>query len=576
MAGLTKEQKEIIRMIEKEAKLAGIDPDFAVSLANIESGFRHVPAKVAEGQPPSTAFGPFQVNKATAKSNGVDYDEMVKSPELAVRTGIMNIVRHAKNPDLMTVNPDTGIKEIDPLRIAAAHRYGESSQYAKTGDRNLIDKTLANYLADAMDHFPEQTFPQTVYTKPTEKVAEQKIDMGTMPLGSTEPLPSSGEAIDMGSQPLAEYSAQEQNESDRRLAGAAGAGVGAFVGAVKVPAISIYKKAYDYLRRAPQVQDVNAIVEAANKVNEAKAAGQAGGQSGQPTRKVNVPMGTKDAGRMQAGQTGVMPYNYAKALGLTDIEAAQAVDMTKNVGGAHDLGAKRTEGMQRVQQIAPNQFAENPLYGGLLTQTPSVGGGPRASYAFKQPEVENGQVVQAGGLQQLPKGQPISSTPTPAKQPSVVRRATTGFGNAIGTVAGSSPIMGGLAGYGTLYNLQDAYSNYDQGNIPAAISSGIGSAASAASVIPKAAPYAGTVSALVDADRRRRERDYAGMFTSGVGAVAPYVAPFMFGPQVGIPVGVATAVGAPFANELKDYLQRGGDQTPAPKKAFRHRGFGLD
>jgi hypothetical protein len=66
------------------------------------------------------------------------------------------------------------------------------------------------------------------------------------------------------------------------------------------------------------------------------------------------------------------------------------------------------------------------------------------------------------------------------------------------------------------------------------------------------------------------------MLTSGVGAVAPYVAPFMFGPQVGIPVGVATAVGAPFANELKDYLQRGGDQTPAPKKAFRHRGFGLD
>jgi hypothetical protein len=562
MAELSEDQRRIIRLIERDAKRFGIDPDFAIALANLESNFQHIPATDKK----STAFGPFQVNKATAEANGYDYEMMKKSPQMAVEAGIKNLVRHANNPKF----------EGDPLRIAAAHRYGENSEYAKTGDPKFIDKTLATYLADAMDHFPEQALPQTIYTKPSEKPAGEGVDMGSVPLDSTEPLPVEGDGIDMGSQPLATISPQEDNASDRRLAGAAGAGVGAFLGAAKVPAIKIYKKAYDYLNRAPQVQDVNAIVEAGNRVNQANAAGQAGAQGRQPTGRVNVPMGTTDAGRMQAGQTGVMPYNYAKALGLTDIEAAQALDMTKNVGGAHDLGAKRTQGMQRVQQIAPNQFAENPLYGGLLTQTPSVGSGPRVSYAFKQPEVENGQVVQAGGLQQLPKGQPVSFTPPPAKQPSLMQRAATGLGNAVGTVAGSSPVMGGLAGYGTLYNAQDAYSNYQQGNIPAAVTSGLGSAASAASVVPKAAPYAGSVAALADADRRRRERDYIGMLTSGVGAIAPYAAPFMFGPQVGIPVGVATAVGAPLANELKDYIQAGGDPTPAPKKAFRHRGFGLD
>jgi hypothetical protein len=73
----------------------------------------------------------------------------------------------------------------------------------------------------------------------------------------------------MGSQPLATYSPYEADKSDRYLGAAQGAGAGAFVGAVKVPAIGLYKKAYDYLHRAPQVQDVNAILEAANKVGQA-------------------------------------------------------------------------------------------------------------------------------------------------------------------------------------------------------------------------------------------------------------------------------------------------------------------
>jgi hypothetical protein len=275
--------------------------------------------------------------------------------------------------------------------------------------------------------------------------------------------------------------------------------------------------------------------------------------------KANVPMGTNDAGRMAAGETGVMPYNYAKALGLTDIEAAQALDMTKGETGAHGLNAKRTEGMNRVQQISPNQFAENPLYGGLLTKLPSVGGGPRASYSFKEPEVENGQVVQPGGLQQLPKEQPVNATPPEeplANTPGVIRRGANAAGNIASKVSSSSPVVGGLAGYGTAYNAQDAWKNWKHGDIPGAITSGLGSAASAASVFPKAAPYAGSVSALIDADRRRKEKDYVGMLTSALGAAAPYVAPFALGPEVGIPAGIATAIGAPFTNELKDYIQR--------------------
>lgn len=182
---LTKEQKEIVREIVKQAKELGINPEFAVALANLESSFSHVPASDKE----STAFGPFQVNKATAEANGVDYEEMKKDKSLAIKTGLMNLIRHSKNPDLMSVNPETGEKEVDPARIIAAHRYGENSDFARTGDPKTIDPTLRSYMRDVAQHFPEQTFPTTVYAPPVAKeaepaaVSEPKVEDQQTPMG---------------------------------------------------------------------------------------------------------------------------------------------------------------------------------------------------------------------------------------------------------------------------------------------------------------------------------------------------------------------------------------------------------
>jgi len=151
---LTEDQKKIVREIVKQSKELGINPEFAVALANLESSFRHVPAEDKK----STAFGPFQVNKATAEANGVDYEKMKDDPTLAIRTGLLNISRHANNPAL----------EGDPMRIAAAHRMGENSEYAKTGDPKTIDPVLKDYLVNVTQHFPEQTLPETIYTKPED------------------------------------------------------------------------------------------------------------------------------------------------------------------------------------------------------------------------------------------------------------------------------------------------------------------------------------------------------------------------------------------------------------------------
>jgi flagellar protein FlgJ len=132
------------------------------------------------------------------------------------------------------------------------------------------------------------------------------------------------------------------------------------------------------------------------------------------------PMGPADAGRMAKGQTGVIPYNTAKALGLTDIEAGQALSNTKQEGGAWDLAEKRREAMRNVQRMGGNNYVENPRFGGLLTPDQGVGGGPRASYVYQGPsELPPGQLAgpaappPAGTLVQLPKALPVPTTPPP-------------------------------------------------------------------------------------------------------------------------------------------------------------------
>ena len=155
--------------------------------------------------------------------------------------------------------------------------------------------------------------------------------------------------------------------------------------------------------------------------------------SGTPPQSVvrlPVQSGGPDGGRLAAGQTGTMPYNYGKAAGLTDIEAGKALDMTKQAGGVHDLASQRREGMTKVQSLFPGEkYVENPRYGGLLTLDQGAGSGPRESFSMKAPVAPTPDLPQgqAGGLSQLPPRQPVSTAPIPPKPPSGLDTVTNMF-----------------------------------------------------------------------------------------------------------------------------------------------------
>jgi hypothetical protein len=154
---------------------------------------------------------------------------------------------------------------------------------------------------------------------------------------------------------------------------------------------------------------------------------------------------------MAAGQTGTMPYNYAKAAGLTDIEAGQALDMTKQTGGVHDLTSQRREGLNKIQTMFPGEkYVENPRFGGLMTPDQGGGGGPRASFKVQGPtiEVPPGQMgppvtpPQPGSLVQLPKPIPVPTTPPP---PTMAARALSGLDYVTDTFRSMMrPVVGGV------------------------------------------------------------------------------------------------------------------------------------
>lgn len=560
MAELTKEQKRIIRLIEKEAIAAGLDPDFALAIASLESTFQHIPAS----DKTSTAFGPFQVNKATAQANGVDYEEMKKSPELAIQTGIKNLARHAQNP----------LFEGDPTRIAAAHRFGENSEYAKTGDTSKIDKTLATYLADAMDHFEGSEFPLSVVREKSAPEKSEEMDMGSTPLGSREAIDQDdGEKIDMGSQPLAQYSLTDQETSDRRLGAAEGAGIGAFLGAVKVPALGLYKKAYDYFHRAPQAQDVNAIIEAATKVNDAKAAAQAGGQGvaqtvsptngqvgAQGTGQASVQTGARaqgTQGESNLGPNAKYTKKFGDPVGLTQAEIASSTGMGKGEGQAWDIIKKARDANQRIAGSFGEGWVLDPERQ-IMVNT-SAGSGPRGSSAppavpLQMPATQAHAEALQRQAEALNDARNWESAVNNARK--VHGNATLHFnpqsssdyrinqkineyagkaGNVGRTVMQSSPVRWGMGGLGVGYNLENAAQQYGHntpiGNVSGTTSLGA-ALASGLSVVPKYASKAGPAAvaltagsqALGDIDRGDYESAKANAYLGGLGLASLPVA----------------------------------------------------
>jgi len=183
---------------------------------------------------------------------------------------------------------------------------------------------------------------------------------------------------------------------------------------------------------------------------------------------------------VQQGGTGT--FNYGKAFGLTDVEAARALDMSKRPGGAQDLIAQRTAGLGRVAEMGGG-YVENPLYGGVMTPDTETKRSPRVSFTQTP-----------SGMSQLPPAQPVPTTaPAPTSipapsQPGALSRMVEPIKRGVMGVLGSAPVSGVLGGLGTMESYKE-YEARQKANDPIGQAlAGLGVAGGLAALAPHPVP----------------------------------------------------------------------------------------
>ena len=406
---LNKEQLQMAEKVARAAIAVGIDPSFAVSIAFKEGS---LDPKTIDS--PKGAIGMMQVKPSTGKAYGYSEADL-RDADKNLEAGLKNLkesLAYAKNK---------------PMLAAIYYHSGPDEIKAQAEGKPLGDNAL-NYVKKLTEFGTFAAFNPD-FKAPAEQDAQQEAPAASSDAPPPDAPPPSPPSLGNAREVTPEQDFIRENslaDLRRKQYGLVGAGTGTalalapYAGRTAAGTVGKLVKAFNEAKAptpaAPTAPMGGLPTGGAPTPPSAPTSAPTGSPAGGlPNPQLQPPMGPADAGRMAQGQTGVIPYNTAKALGLTDIEAAQALTNTKQEGGAWDLAEKRRESMNRVNSMSGNRFVENPVYGGLLTQAPSVGGGLRESFVMRpevpaNPDLPSGQPAQ---LSALPKAAPISTTPPP-------------------------------------------------------------------------------------------------------------------------------------------------------------------
>lgn len=385
---LDERQIEYADKIATKAKEMGIPPSLAIAIAYHESRLN---PDVARGK--SGEFGIMQVMPATGKSMGFTNKDL-GDPDKNIEAGLKYL---KQNLDAFGG---------DRKMATVGYNAGTDSPFFSGGD---LPKTTEEYVKAMKGYGAYDAEPAAPTISGLDKVKQFLF-------GGSPPEPDADETDEQREARMkSDMDAQEKRQA-QLMGGAAGAGVsatraaGSGAGALLEAGAKRVGTGFatGMQGRTPPVPPAPSAV----------VPSPAGGPP-QSVVRLPIPSGGPDGGRLAAGQTGTMPYNYAKSAGLTDIEAGRALDMTKQSGGVHDLTTQRREGTQRIQQLFPGEkYVENPRFGGLLTPEPSVGSGPR-SYTAPSIQAQAAQTgplpIGGGATPQIggAKPPPISAIPAP-------------------------------------------------------------------------------------------------------------------------------------------------------------------
>jgi hypothetical protein len=396
---LDKEQIQNAEKVAKAAIAAGVDPALAVSIAFKESSLRTDVKDSDKG-----AIGMMQVIIPTGKGLGFSEADL-RNPEKNLEAGIKGI------------KEALGYAENNP-KLAALYYHSGPDAIADIAANKPLGPNAKEYLQKLKEFGTFEAF------KPN---AEAPVE--AQPVEPAEPVEPPAASLADAKQITTEQdfirpnsAADLKRQEYGALGGAAGVGVGLapYAGRTAAGTAGKLARAFNEAKQAvptPPTAPMGGL--------------PTGGAPTPPPAPPSAPTGAPAGGLpntqgqppsvvRQAPATGYGTYNYGISQGLPDIEAGLAKDMTKEAGGVHDLLTQRREGLNRLQGMGANNFVENPRFGGIMTQAPSVGGGPRESFVMRpevpaSPDVPRGQPSQ---LAPLPRAPIVSSVPPPPPPPS--------------------------------------------------------------------------------------------------------------------------------------------------------------
>jgi hypothetical protein len=437
---LDAEQIEYAMKVRQAADALGVNPTLALAIAYHESRFRPNVKRGEDGE-----VGLMQIKPSTAAGLGYTMQDILK-PEKNIEAG----VKYIKEALDVTGND---------MRLAPIYYNGGPTTFGKFASGQDYDPKVDGYLKALKSYNTFEAFDPSQLTEPKAP--------------SSTPIPK----VEVKDPTKAEMQFEEQGQKELTrdefglYGGAAGAAAAASAAGAPLATNMATKTIGNILAQVQQAKAQNMPPAAPQGPTGGFPAGGAPAtpqmptgapMGGLPSTQRGAPIGPADAGRMAQGQTGVIPYNTSKALGLTDIEAGQALSNTKQQGGAWDLAEKRREAMTRIQGMGGNNFVENPRFGGIMTQAPSVGGGPRESFVMRpevpaSPDLPTGQPSQ---LAPLPKAPAI---PTVAPPPSGLEQAKNMFTSMMRQTAKVLPYVAApVAGYSLGRDVADLYMGYEQ------------------------------------------------------------------------------------------------------------------
>jgi hypothetical protein len=448
---LSKEQLQMAEKVAKAAAAMGVDPSLAVSIA-----FKEGSLNPNAPDSPKKAIGMMQVLASTGQAYGYS-EEDLRDPDKNLDAGIKNIkeaLQYSNN------NP----------KLAALYYHSGPDAIADLATDKPLGPNAKEYLQSLKNFGTFEAFDPSfkASTEPAEAPAASLAD--ATPLTTEQDFIRANSGADLRRQ---EYGA---------IGGASGVGVAMAPYAGRTAATTAGKlmKAFNEAKQPAPMAPTGGL--------------PMGGAPVPPQAPPNAPMGAPTGGLPQgqpSGGPGYMTRNYGTAAGLTEIEAGRALDNTKQAGGVHDLLSQRREAMNKIQSMGGNNFVENPRFGGIMTQAPSVGGGPRESFAMRTLDV--GQPAE---FSPIPRAPYIPTTPPPPSGLDQVKNLFTGMMNQGMRLM---PVIGPpLAGYSIGRDLADIQTQYERAPMDRDYTdiglSGASALAAGASLFPPAFPVAAPLS----------------------------------------------------------------------------------